>query len=92
MCHNPATLYSIEKRGFIREGYFADLIIVDLNSNWTVSKENILSKCAWSPLEGTLFQTKLTHTFVNGNLVYNNGQFNESLKGKALMKSKQMLN
>ncbi len=89
MCHNPATLYGIEKRGFIREGYFADLTIVDLNSSWTVSKENILSKCAWSPLEGTLFQTKLTHTFVNGNLVYNNGQFNESLKGKALMKSKQ---
>lgn len=88
MCHNPATLYGIEKRGFIREGYFADLTIVDLNSSWTVSKENILSKCAWSPLEGTLFQTKLTHTFVNGNLVYNNGQFNESLKGKALMKSK----
>ncbi len=89
MCHNPAILYSIEKRGFIREGYFADLTIVDLNLSWTVSKENILSKCAWSPLEGTLFQTKLTHTFVNGNLVYNNGQFNESLKGKALMKSKQ---
>jgi dihydroorotase len=92
MCHNPATLYGIEKRGFIREGYFADLTIVDLNSSWTVSKENILSKCAWSPLEGTLFQTKLTHTFVNGNLVYNNGQFNESIKGKALMKSKQKLN
>lgn len=84
MCHNPAKLYRIEKRGFIREGYSADLIMVDLNFNWTVSKENILSKCAWSPLEGTIFQTKVTHTFVNGHLVYENGQFNETQKGQAL--------
>lgn len=84
MCHNPAILYSIEKRGFIREGYFADLTIVDLNINWTVDKENILSKCGWSPLEGTSFKTKVTHTFVNGNLVYDNGEFNEKTKGKAL--------
>jgi dihydroorotase len=84
MCHNPATLYRIEKRGFIREGYFGDLTIVDLNSSWTVSKENILSKCGWSPLEGTTFQTKVTHTFVNGNLIYDHGQFNEAVKGKAL--------
>ncbi|MBM3402464.1 MAG: dihydroorotase [Bacteroidetes bacterium] len=84
MCHNPAKLYRIEKRGFIRKGYAADLIIVDLNFNWTVSKGNILSKCAWSPLEGTIFQTKVTHTFVNGHLVYDNGQFNETPKGQAL--------
>jgi dihydroorotase len=84
MCHNPAILYQIENRGFIREGYFADLSIVDLNSSWTVKKENILSKCGWSPLEGTTFQTKVTHTFVNGNLVFDNGQFNETAKGKAL--------
>jgi len=84
MCHNPATLYRIEKRGFIREGYFADLSIVDLNSDWTVSQKNILSKCGWSPLVGTTFQTKVTHTFVNGNLVYDNGQFNETEKGIAL--------
>jgi dihydroorotase len=84
MCHNPATLYRIEKRGFIREGYFADLSIVDLHSSWTVCKENILSKCGWSPLEGTTFQTKVTHTFVNGNLVYDNGQFSEIKKGVAL--------
>ncbi len=84
MCHNPATLYRIEKRGFIREGYFGDLTIVDLNSSWTVSKENIFSKCGWSPLEGTTFQTKVTHTFVNGNLIYDHGQFNEAVKGKAL--------
>jgi dihydroorotase len=84
MCHNPATLYRIEKRGFIREGYFGDLTIVDLNSSWTVGKENILSKCGWSPLEGTTFQTKVTHTFVNGNLIYNQGKFNETVKGQAL--------
>lgn len=85
MCHNPAILYRIEKRGFIREGYFADFCIVDLNSTWTVGKDNLLSKCAWSPLEGTVFQTNVTHTFVNGNLVYDNGQFNDEIKGIALI-------
>ncbi|TPV33378.1 dihydroorotase [Paucihalobacter ruber] len=84
MCHNPAILYSIEKRGFIKEGYFADLVIVDLNQSWTVHKDNILYKCGWSPIEGTNFQTKVTHTFVNGNLVYENGNFNESHRGMAL--------
>jgi dihydroorotase len=84
MCHNPATLYNIEKRGFIREGYFADLTIVDLDSTWKVSKENILSKCGWSPLEETIFQTKVTQTFVNGNLVYDNGKINESKRGMRL--------
>jgi dihydroorotase len=84
MCHNPATLYRIQKRGFIREGYFADLSIVDLSSSWTVSVDNILSKCGWSPLEGTTFQSKVTHTFVNGNLIYDHGQFNETAKGHAL--------
>ena len=89
MCHNPATLYSIEKRGFIREGYYADLTIVDLNANWTVDKNNILSKCGWSPLEGTTFQTKVTHTLVNGNLIYHNGKFNEKTKGVALTTTNQ---
>jgi dihydroorotase len=89
MCHNPATLYRIEKRGFIREGYFADLTIVDLNSSWTVSKENILTKCGWSPLDGTTFQTKVTYTFVNGNLVYHNGHFNETETGQALTKKNE---
>lgn len=84
MCHNPATLYSIDRRGFIRKGYFADLTIIDLNVSWTVDKNNILSKCGWSPLEGTTFQTKVTHTFVNGNLVYDNGKFNETQRGRAL--------
>lgn len=87
MCHNPATLYGIEKRGFIREGYFADLTIVDLNDKWTVGKNNILSKCGWSPLEGTTFQTMVTHTFVNGHLIYDNGIFHESHKGVSLTKS-----
>ena len=84
MCHNPAILYHIEKRGFIREGYFADLTLVDLNTSWTVSKENILYKCGWSPVEGTTFHSSITQTFVNGNLVYNNGHFNENTRGMAL--------
>jgi len=84
MCHNPATLYRIEKRGFIKEGYYADLTLVDLDSTWIVAKDNILYKCAWSPLEGTTFQTKVINTFVNGNLVYDNGNFNEAVKGQAL--------
>jgi dihydroorotase len=87
MCHNPAILYSIDKRGFIKEGYYADLTIVDLNQNWTVNKGNILYKCGWSPIEGTNFQCKITHTFVNGNLVYDNGKFNENHKGMALTTS-----
>ena len=85
MCHNPAILYHIEKRGFIREGYYADLVLVDLDAPWTVSKENILYKCGWSPLEGTLFNTQVTHTLVNGHLVYELGVFDEELKGMALV-------
>ena len=84
MCHNPAILYRIEKRGFIKEGYYADLTLVDLNSTWTVKKDNILYKCGWSPLEGTTFTTNVISTFVNGNMVYNNGHFDEKVKGKAL--------
>lgn len=91
MCHHPAILYKIENRGFIREGYCADLTIVDLHADWTVNKTNILSKCGWSPLEGTRFQTKVTHTFVNGHLVYDNGQFNETRKGMALTLSNGMV-
>ena len=85
MCHNPAILYHIEKRGFIREGYYADLVLVDMDAPWTVSKENILYKCGWSPLEGTLFNTQVTHTLVNGHLVYELGVFDEELKGMALV-------
>jgi dihydroorotase len=89
MCHSPAILYRLHKRGFIREGYFADLSIVDPDTMWQVSKENILSKCGWSPLEGTTFRTRVTHTFVNGNLVYDNGTFDERMKGMALTKEKR---
>ena len=84
MCHNPASLYRINKRGFIREGYYADLTLVDLHSDWTVSKDNILYKCGWSPLEGTTFHSKVIKTFVNGNLVFDNGSFSEKVKGQAL--------
>lgn len=85
MCHNPAILFQIEKRGYIKEGYYADLVIVNPNSPWTVQKNNILYKCGWSPFEGEIFQSKITHTFVNGNLIFNNGQFNDNIKGKRLL-------
>ncbi len=88
MCHNPASLYQIAKRGFIREGYAADLILVDMNNPWQITRDNIYYKCGWSPLEGTKFQTRVTHTFVNGNLVYDNGKFNETSRGMALLKQK----
>lgn len=71
-CHNPAILFDVEKRGYIKEGYFADLVIVDLNSPWTVNKANILYKCGWSPFEGNTFKSRVTHTILNGQLVYNN--------------------
>jgi len=82
--HNPAILFQINKRGFIREGYFADLVLVDLSKPWTVNKDNILYKCGWSPLEGTTFTSRITHTFVNGNLMYKEGKFNEEFKGERL--------
>ena len=85
MAHNPAILFRIEKRGFIREGYKADLVLVDLNQNWTVEKENILYKCGWSPLEGTEFHSKVTHTFVNGKLVYENGKITQEKFGERLL-------
>jgi dihydroorotase len=84
MCHNPAILFQIEKRGFIKEGYFADLVIVNTNNPWTVKKENILYKCGWSPFENTTFKSRITHTFVNGNLVYKNFKFYNFKVGKRL--------
>ena len=74
MCHNPAILFEIEKRGFVKEGYKADLVLVDLNKEYTVSKENILYKCGWSPLENEIFHSEITHTFVNGFLAFENGK------------------
>ena len=85
MCHNPAKLFKIAKRGFIKEGYYADLVLVDPNISQTVEKENILYKCGWSPFEGTTFHSKVSHTFVNGHLIYNKGVFNDSIKGKRLI-------
>ena len=76
MCHNPAILFQIEKRGFIKKGFFADLVIVNINNPWTVKKENIYYKCGWSPFENTTFKSRITHTFINGSLVYKNFKFN----------------
>jgi len=85
MSHAVATCYQIADRGYIREGYKADLVIVDMNATTTATKENILYKCGWSPLEQFHFPAAITHTFVNGNLVYGNGQWNESNKGERLL-------
>ena len=72
MCHNPALLFDIKNRGFIRQGYKADLVLVDTNNPWTVTKENILAKCGWSPFEGVTFKSRISHTFVNGHIAYQN--------------------
>ena len=84
-CHNPAKIFKIEKRGFIREGYYADLVLVQPQKPWTVKKENILYKCGWSPFEGINFKARISHTFVNGKLVYQNGKVKEILAGKRLL-------
>ena len=84
ICHNPAILFQIEKRGFIKEGYFADLVLIDLNNPWTVNKDNILYKCRWSPFEGTSFKSRITHTFLNGSLVYQNAKFTDIKVAKRL--------
>ena len=84
MSHAVADCFGIKNRGYIREGYFADLVVVDLNKSTSVQKENLLYKCGWSPLEGETFPGLITHTFINGNCVYGNGLFNESLKGERL--------
>lgn len=84
MCHNPAILFQIEKRGYIKEGYFADLVIVDLNNPWTVKKENILYKCGWSPFEGTTFKSRITQTILNGKLVYNQSKILGKKSGRRL--------
>ena len=75
MCHNPAILFQIEKRGYIREGYFADLVLVNPNNPWTVTKDNSLYKCGWSPFEGSTFKSRVTHTILNGTVVYENANF-----------------
>lgn len=84
MCHNPAILYQIDRRGFIREGYHADLVLADLNTNKPISDASELSKCGWTPYNGLTVHTQVTHTFVNGNLVFENGIFHEGEKGLRL--------
>ena len=84
MCHNPSICFKIEKRGFIRENYFADLVLVDINKKYEVKKEDLLYKCKWSPFEGDELFGKVNYTIVNGNIVYENGRFNESIKGMRL--------
>lgn len=83
-CHNPAILFNVKDRGYIKEGYYADLVLVDLNQPWTVKKDNLLYKCGWSPFEGTTFKSRISHTFVNGHLAYNNFKVNENRFAKAL--------
>ena len=85
MCHNPAILFEIEKRGYVKEGYKADLVLINPNAEITVSKENILSKCGWSPLENETFHSEITHTFVNGFLAYENGKVSPEKHGERLL-------
>ena len=84
MCHNPAILFDIPDRGYIKEGFKADLVIVDTNNPWTVTKENILAKCGWSPFEGVTFKSRISHTLVNGHLAYHNFKVNENKAAQAL--------
>jgi dihydroorotase len=84
MSHAVADCFQIKERGYIREGYFADLIIVDINTSTSVTKDTILYKCGWSPLEGVELPATITHTFVNGHLVYGKGVWDESKKGQRL--------
>ncbi len=84
MCHNPAILFNIKERGFIREGYKADLCLIDPDDPWTVSKENILYKCGWSPFEGTTFRSKVVTTIINGTIVYDNGMIDDNYRGQRL--------
>ena len=85
MAHNPAKIFKIEKRGFVKEGFYADLVIVNLGLPWSVNKSNILYKCGWSPFEDFTFKSRITHTFVNGQLVYNNFKVKEIRCGKRLL-------
>jgi dihydroorotase len=84
MAHNVATCFQIDRRGFIREGYWADLVLADLNNPWNVNKANILYKCGWSPFEGTTFRSRIAYTLVSGNVVYANGTLAEGETGKRL--------
>ncbi|WP_115461028.1 dihydroorotase [Winogradskyella aurantiaca] len=84
MAHNPAILFDVEKRGYIKEGFFADLVLVDPENPWTVTEDSLLYKCGWSPFTGHTFKSKITHTIINGQLVYNNGEVSNVKAGKRL--------
>ena len=84
MSHSGADCFHIKERGYIREGYFADLVLANLQTSTTISKENILYKCGWSPLEGFTFPASIEKTFVNGRMVYGNGVWDESMKGQRM--------
>lgn len=84
MCHAPADLFRIKDRGYIREGYYADLVLIDPDKEWKVDKRNLLYKCGWSPFEGQTFSTRIVTTFVNGHIVYDKGRFDENYRGKEL--------
>ncbi len=84
MCHNPAELYRIVDRGYLREGYFADIVIVRRGEHYTISKENILSKCGWSPMDSYTFRNSVAYTLINGNIAYENGVINNNIRGKEL--------
>ncbi len=85
MCHAPAIAFNVKQRGFIREGYKADLVLVDMNNKTEITKDSLLYKCGWSPFDGLTFGSKITHTFVNGNLVYSNGKVKEGAFGERLL-------
>lgn len=84
MAHNPAILFEVEKRGYVKEGFYADLVLVDLDKSWTATKENTLYKCGWTPFEGTEFKSTVTQTFINGNLIYDEGNFDDITKGERI--------
>ena len=85
MCHAPAERFQVRERGYIKQGYFADLVLVDPDSPWVVEDSNILSKCGWSPFGKQKFRSKVVMTFVNGHMIYDNGVFNEEKKGRRIL-------
>ena len=84
MCHAPADIFNIYNRGYLRKGYYADFVLIDPNARHTVTSDDIISKCAWSPFEGTTFDWSVRQTWINGTCVYKDGQINDEIRGKAL--------
>ena len=80
-----AELYRIKERGYIREGYYGDLVLIDLDAPWQVDQSNVRYKCDWSPFSGQVFRSNITHTFVNGSLVFDNGSIKTDMRGKRLL-------